>query len=230
MPWGWLHVTGHEHAPCVRDVVSPANAESPGRSGCCVICPNEAQARQYVTRIARQSGYRPAYGARDCGRHRERPILPRIPGAGVPMECAPPLAVPQPDGGRSRAGQGNAVDHCGIVWWRATIHALLRSPLGVVGCARPVPVTPGRRGRSAVALRVWHPSCPDRTRGDWGSTMPAWPGRGSVLNFCGVGVGGGLRRHVGQFSQAFVQYVNCPSGPSGPQIGSGGKFHWVNDQ
>src|SRR5512132_4334170 len=39
MPWGWLHVTGHEHAPCVRDVVSPANAESPGRSGCCVICP-----------------------------------------------------------------------------------------------------------------------------------------------------------------------------------------------
>ena len=104
MPWGWLHVTGHEHAPCVRDVVSPANAESPGRSGCCVTCPNEAQARQYVTRIARQSGYRPAYRARDCGRHRERPILPRIPGAGVPMECAPPLAVPQPDGGKIPCG------------------------------------------------------------------------------------------------------------------------------
>jgi Transposase IS66 family len=55
MPWGWLHVTGHEHAPCVRDVVSPANAESPGRSGCCVICPlrfSSSGVRSWVTQYS----------------------------------------------------------------------------------------------------------------------------------------------------------------------------------
>src|SRR5512140_746903 len=69
MPWGWLHVTGHEHAPCVRDVVSPANAESPGRSGCCVICPLKSRLNRWVRDVLWGSAGRPRSderGRRSC--------------------------------------------------------------------------------------------------------------------------------------------------------------------